>query len=1122
MARFLGIGGGIAGVALATFIGGFSAEAAQDRINGPIARSESVLMKGSLRPEAIPENDRGPVASSMAISGMTINIKLSSSQQAELSQLLEEQRDPSSANYQKWLTPEDYGNKFGLSLSDMDKLTSWLRSEGFSVDHVARSMNWIAFSGTAGQVDRVFQTDLHSYLVEGMFHFANTRRPTVPAALSGVVADIQGLNNFRLKPQRLRARKLSPEYTSSGTTHNLAPGDLATVYDITPLYNSGINGANQKLVVAGQTDIVMSDIVAFRTQFGLNAANTPQLVLYGKDPGTSAEDLPEADLDLEWSGSVAPNATIIYVYSGNVISSVQYAISQNLAPVISLSYGGCEAENSSSLESIAQQANAQGITWLASSGDSGAAGCDGGTVATHGLAVNMPASIPEVTAVGGTELNEGNGTYWSTTNNATGGSALSYIPEMAWNDSVTRGDLAASGGGASIYYTKPTWQTGVGVPADGARDVPDVSLPASPDHDGYFFYTGGSLSVVGGTSVSTPAFAGVVTLLNQYLVTNGIQAKAGLGNINPTLYHLAATASSAFHDVTVGNNIVPCTVGTANCTTGSLGYSAGVGYDLATGLGSIDANNLLVHWSSLNASISTTSTLTANPASIGSAISTTLTATVKPATGSTAPTGSVVFSAGTKTLGTVTLVASGGISTATLTVSASSLVSGANTISAAYGGSSSFNGSAATVLVTVTTPAVSTSTTVSASPSSFASTSSTTLTATVKPASGTTAPGGTVTFTIGTKTLGTETVVASGSSSKATLTLSGTSLAAGTNTITATYGGSSAFVGSTATTVVTITAPLVSTTTTVAANPSSILNSASTTLTATVKPSNGTLAPGGSVTFTSGTKTLGTGTLVASVSGGIATLAVSGSLLAAGSNTITAAYVASGAFSASSGTTSVTVTAAPIATTTSVSASPTSIASTSSTLLTAIVKPETGTLTPVGTVTFTLGTKTLGTGNLVASNSGGVATLNVNGSALVAGTNTIVATYVAASSFVGSSARTTVTVTAVAVTTTTVSGNPNSLAPTGNTMITATVRAPSGGATPTGTVTFTLGAVTLGTGALTGSGTSSNAALTVTGSQLASGANTIKASYTGSTGFAASSNTVTITVTSTPVKHSLK
>jgi uncharacterized protein (TIGR03437 family) len=248
-----------------------------------------------------------------------------------------------------------------------------------------------------------------------------------------------------------------------------------------------------------------------------------------------------------------------------------------------------------SYQTVAQQGNAQGITWVNSSGDSGAAGCDANGVssATLGLATRFPSDVPEVTAVGGTEFNEQTGSYWNSINDSNGASALSYIPESVWNTSAVFSAAWAGGGGASSFFTKPSWQTGPGVPNDGARDVPDVALPASGYHDSYL-QTSNGVTAPGsaGTSAAAPVFAGMLVLLNQYLVANGAQSQPGLGNVNPMLYRLGQTAPSAFHDITVGNNIVPCTPGTPDCPSGSLGYNAGPGFDLATGLGSIDLMNL--------------------------------------------------------------------------------------------------------------------------------------------------------------------------------------------------------------------------------------------------------------------------------------------------------------------------------------------------------------------------------------------------------------------------------------------------------------------------------------------------------------------------------------------------
>ena len=302
--------------------------------------------------------------------------------------------------------------------------------------------------------------------------------------------------------------------------------------------------------------------------------------------------------------------------AGGAFDSLQYAVDHNVAPVISISYGDCEQDMGSaaldSLSALGEQANAQGMTIMGPSGDNGATDCDFSTnpstpvtIATHGLAVDAPASIPSFTSVGGSEFNEGSGNYWSTTNNTSNGSALSYIPEMVWNDTIQDKQLSAGGGGKSIHFAKPVWQKGNGVPNDGARDVPDISLNASADHDGYLTCSQGScvtgfraadntLTVVGGTSAGPPSFAGILALINQK--TNSSQ-----GNINFVLYPLAASSPAAFHDITSGNNKEPCKLGTTGCPNGGdIGYTAGPGYDQASGLGSVDASSLAAAWTTIS------------------------------------------------------------------------------------------------------------------------------------------------------------------------------------------------------------------------------------------------------------------------------------------------------------------------------------------------------------------------------------------------------------------------------------------------------------------------------------------------------------------------------------------
>jgi hypothetical protein len=575
------------------------------RIHADLQDRQTFVLRGNTRRQLKDAVDQGAVDPSLALPRIAIHFKLTAAQQADLDGLLRAQQDPASPLYHKWLNPEQYADRFGLSPSDLAKITAWLERMGFANVQIARSRTFVTMSGTAAQARTAFQTPIRHYRVNGSLHYANAADPVLPIELRGVVGGIRGLDDFRPHPH-VRPR---PRFTSplSGK-HYFAPGDFTTVYGLQPLYSSGIDGTGQSIAVAGQTDIQLSDIEAFQRASGLPVKD-PTIVLDGVDPGVSSTDLSEADLDLEWAGAVAPGATIIYVNSMDAFGSATYAIDQNLASVVSLTYGGCEFNFSlnqlNTMNSVFAQANAQGITVVVASGDAGAADCDESfsatspppSIATQGLAVDFPASSPFVTAVGGTEFNEGTGTYWGSTNGPTAGSALSYIPEMAWNDTAADGTLSASGGGASAFFAKPSWQQGPGVPNDGVRDVPDVALNASGDHDAFLYCSGGwcvdgfrnaqtFLDVVGGTSCGAPTFAGVVALLNQ-------KAHSVQGNVNPTLYSLAATSPEAFHDVTVGGNQVPCLIGSLDCTTGTLGYAAGPGYDQATGLGSPNAHNLI-------------------------------------------------------------------------------------------------------------------------------------------------------------------------------------------------------------------------------------------------------------------------------------------------------------------------------------------------------------------------------------------------------------------------------------------------------------------------------------------------------------------------------------------------
>lgn len=633
---------------LSVSLNAFSERKAFDRITQTIDDRETRQIRGNVHPQLQQAQDQGRMDGGRRMEGVSLVFKRTATQDAEVEKLLAEQQNPSSPNFHKWLTPEQYADRFGLSQSDLAKVVSWLQSEGFTVNRVARGRTQVWFSGSVAQIETVFRTEMRRYMVKGEPHFANGVEPAVPAALADVVLGVHNLTDFRPRA-RAHVRRISGEGVTAHLTSNLtgshfiAPDDFAIIYDVKALYDAHFDGTGVQIAVAGQSDVNTSDIDAFRTAAGLparTAGNFVKTLVPGTGTSTvSPGDVDESSLDLEWAQGVARGASEIFVYVGNsqsssVFDAFTYAIDNNLAPVISMSYGNCEQNLPSAfltaMQQETQRANLQGQTLTAASGDFGAGDCGGsGTDASvapsiGGLSVDIPGALPYVTSVGGTTFSgDAAGTvtgtppsscaaatpYWSgSCSTSSGGSALQYIPETTWND-TTASSLSAGGGGASTLFSKPSWQTGTGVPADGQRDVPDVALAASPNHDGYLLCAGGScvngfrdntanttFNVAGGTSFGAPTFAGIVAILNQ-------KTGSRQGNVNPALYALATANVGAFHDITSGNNIVPCGATTPDCpTTGTAqyGFSAGTGYDLVTGLGTIDANVLLNNWSSVN------------------------------------------------------------------------------------------------------------------------------------------------------------------------------------------------------------------------------------------------------------------------------------------------------------------------------------------------------------------------------------------------------------------------------------------------------------------------------------------------------------------------------------------
>ena len=675
----------IAGVLTGGLVTGHAVAQTAARIVTPIKVDQMTRLSGTVSPRVAVSKDMGPLSSGAMIQGMSIVFGLSPAQQKDLAQLLKAQQTKGSPLYHQWLKPGEFAARYGVNPSDLSKVAGWLQAQGFSGITIPPDADRITFSGTAGQVNAAFRTQIHRYLWNGVPNWANATEVSVPSAFAAMTLGVDHLNTFRPRPhvalRRVHAKVqsavggMTPHYTVYDQNNNeinlMAPADSAVIYDVTALYNHNITGTGQMLGIVGQTDITanQSDIANFRSLSGLNPSNIPTQILV-PNSGTAqqyAGDLEEADIDVEWSGAIAQNAQIVYVTVGNntnygVFDSLQYAIQNPLVsnntkflPVISISYGACEPNfNGTSqiqmMEQILQQANAQGQTIIASAGDSGSADCDLGynsqnqvVPASSGLAVDYPGSSQYVTSAGGTSFSgdiNNQAKYWNTSNSSSNGSAISYIPETTWNDTPdtnglnASGALSAGGGGTSTLFPKPSWQVGPGVPNDGKRDVPDLSLAADPAHDGYvlcttetdssgnltgtsscvypvgsgqvpYFDATGSGNIYGGTSIVAPQLAGMVTLWNQQAGNT-----SGVGNINPILYLQAQENASAFHDTTTGSNAVVCQQGSPDCVADpneSGNYiesccNAGSGYDQATGLGSVDAGAMASIWPGVPAS----------------------------------------------------------------------------------------------------------------------------------------------------------------------------------------------------------------------------------------------------------------------------------------------------------------------------------------------------------------------------------------------------------------------------------------------------------------------------------------------------------------------------------------
>jgi subtilase family serine protease len=700
-------------------------------VTSPVNDSKLVTLAGNVRAEANAQNDRGAVSDDLKLNHMLLLLNRPADREAALTARIEAMHQRSNPAFHEWLTAEQVGQQYGPNPADIAALKGWLSTNGFTVNNVATSGVVVDFSGTAAQVKATFKTEIHTINVNGAKHISNMQDPQIPAALGNLVVGITSLNDFRPKPAnrgitttridgaskavvalRTAAKDANPAYTVNSDTQLVVPDDLHTIYNFEPVYKNGITGKGQQIVVIEDTDVYSTgDWYTFRGVLGLakySKGTFTQVHPGGcTDPGDVIGNDGEAILDAEYASAAAPNAAIVLASCADSettfggLLAVQALINETLPPpIISISYGECEAglgaAGNAMFNETYQQAAAEGVSVFVASGDEGAASCNADEAfGIYGITVSGFASTPYNVAVGGTDFGDSyagtNSLYWKKNNNATFGSAKSYIPEIPWNDSCastlitntlgynvpygTSGfcntPLAqssflttASGsggpsncafghtyvfnphpdnGGTCSGYSKPNYQSGAfGNPSDGVRDIPDVSLFAANGIWGHYYAfcysqpaenAGGApcngdpvnWSGAGGTSFAAPIVAGIQALVNESTGTpqgnpNFVyyalakQEYGGTGN-NSCNSTLGAGTDSActFYDVTQGDNDVDCirdSVFAYNCyvPSGTYGvmsvsstayekaYNSKQGWDFATGLGTLNVNNLVTNW----------------------------------------------------------------------------------------------------------------------------------------------------------------------------------------------------------------------------------------------------------------------------------------------------------------------------------------------------------------------------------------------------------------------------------------------------------------------------------------------------------------------------------------------
>jgi subtilase family serine protease len=721
---------------------------------------------------------------------LQLAISLQLRNQSALTRLLREQNNPLSPDYHQYLTPQQFTNFFGPTTEGVNKVVTYLRSQGIHVSAVSSNRTLIDASASVATVERAFDTTIADFTLNGRSVYAPTVEPSVPNNLAGLILNIAGLDNVAVYHPQGLSQTMQAGMPNLGPGGGYTPSELRTAYDMNSLISSA-NGTGQTVAIFELDGYLPSDVNTYLSQYSLGSAKYSNVLVDGAT-NTAGAGAIEVELDMEVVSAIAPGATQKIYIGPNSTSGVNDTynkiVTDNIAKVTTTSWGECESASGNSelsaLDNIFTQASAQGQAVFAASGDAGAYDC-GDT----NLAVDSPASDPHVVGVGGTTI--------------TTGSGGSYVSETVWsnpNDNSRGPEGAGGGGGYSSYFSKPSYQTGPGVDSNTMRHVPDVSADADPN-SGYSVYctvgaagcSSGSAGwiEVGGTSAAAPLWASLTTDTNAYLASQG---KSTLGSASADLYTLFNTSQTyaAYHDITTGNNLY---------------YNAGPGYDVASGIGTPDAWNFARDAANLGGGGGTNDfSISANPTNLSIAqgsngTSTISTAVTSGSAGTINLTSNVSPSGPTASLNP-TSVTAGNSSTLTVSVG-SSVPTGTYTVTVTGTEGSAVHNT--TVTITVTAP-VSNDFSISANPTSVSIAQGSNGTSTISTAV-TKGSAGTINLTSNVSPSGptaslNPTSVTAGNSSTLTVTV-GSSVPTGTYTVTVTGTEGSAVHNTTVTVTVT-------------------------------------------------------------------------------------------------------------------------------------------------------------------------------------------------------------------------------------------------------------------------------------------------------------------------------